>query len=56
MINYRYEPGELERRHEEFVRHGTVALGGPLRDAFPGTGGAPRPGNAPCASTPWNDR
>uniref|UniRef100_UPI0015C4E99F malonyl-CoA decarboxylase domain-containing protein n=1 Tax=Streptomyces sp. NRRL B-24572 TaxID=1962156 RepID=UPI0015C4E99F len=35
MINYRYEPGELERRHEDFVRRGTVALGGPLRDAFP---------------------
>ncbi|MEU2236815.1 malonyl-CoA decarboxylase domain-containing protein [Streptomyces vietnamensis] len=35
MINYRYEPGELERRHEDFVRRGTVALGGPLLDAFP---------------------
>ncbi|WP_338702647.1 malonyl-CoA decarboxylase family protein [Streptomyces sp. Q6] len=31
MINYRYEPQELERRHEDFVRHRTVALGGPLR-------------------------
>lgn len=30
MINYRYEPGEVERRHEDFVRRGTVAVGGPL--------------------------
>ncbi|MEU2721635.1 AMP-binding protein [Streptomyces smyrnaeus] len=35
MINYRYEPARLERRHEDFVRRRTVALGGPLRDAFP---------------------
>lgn len=27
MINYRYEPAELERRHEDFVRHRAVALG-----------------------------
>lgn len=27
MINYRYEPEVLERRHEEFVRHRAVALG-----------------------------
>ncbi|MFB7761934.1 malonyl-CoA decarboxylase domain-containing protein [Streptomyces xiamenensis] len=33
MINYRYEPERLERRHEDFVRHRTVALGGPMRDA-----------------------
>ncbi|GAB3193003.1 AMP-binding protein [Nesterenkonia suensis] len=30
MITYRYEPGELERRHEEFVRHREVAVDGPL--------------------------
>lgn len=27
MINYRYEPEELERRHEDFIRHRAVALG-----------------------------
>lgn len=27
MINYVYEPAELERRHEEFMRNRTVALG-----------------------------
>ncbi|MFJ9540840.1 AMP-binding protein [Streptomyces sp. NPDC101225] len=37
MINYRYEPAELERRHEDFVRRRTVALGGPLRDVLPHT-------------------
>ncbi|MFD8381312.1 AMP-binding protein [Streptomyces sp. NPDC059679] len=35
MINYRYEPEKLERRHEDFVRNRTVALGGPLRDVLP---------------------
>ncbi|MFD7292009.1 AMP-binding protein [Streptomyces sp. NPDC059897] len=30
MINYRYEPDQLERRHEDFVRRGSVAVGGPL--------------------------
>ncbi|MEV5610876.1 AMP-binding protein [Streptomyces sp. NPDC052225] len=33
MINYRYEPDELERRHEDFVRRRTVAVGGPLEGA-----------------------
>jgi acyl-CoA synthetase (AMP-forming)/AMP-acid ligase II len=33
MINYRYEPELLERRHEDFVRHRTVAVDGPLRAA-----------------------
>lgn len=27
MINYRYEPAELERRHEDFIRQRAVALG-----------------------------
>ncbi|MDI3421610.1 AMP-binding protein [Streptomyces luteolus] len=35
MINYRYEPAELERRHEDYVRRRTVAVGGPLRDVLP---------------------
>ncbi|MGP3770247.1 AMP-binding protein [Streptomyces sp. SDT5-1] len=35
MINYRYEPDELERRHEDFVRRGAVAVGGPLAADFP---------------------
>ncbi|MDI3404759.1 malonyl-CoA decarboxylase domain-containing protein [Streptomyces cavernicola] len=51
MINYRYEPGQLERRHEEFIRRGTVAIGGPLRaafpDAVPGPGEHPAPNPAP---------
>ncbi|MGW2886835.1 AMP-binding protein [Streptomyces griseoruber] len=41
MINYRYEPGRLERRHEDFVRHRTVALGRPLRDVLPDAPTAP---------------
>ncbi|MFG2428998.1 malonyl-CoA decarboxylase domain-containing protein [Streptomyces sp. NPDC048590] len=40
MINYRYEPDQLERRHEDFVRRRTVALGGPLRDALAATAAA----------------
>ncbi|MFM9370639.1 malonyl-CoA decarboxylase domain-containing protein [Streptomyces sp. Da 82-17] len=39
MVNYHYEPGELERRHEEFVRDGTVAVGGPLRAVLADTEG-----------------
>ncbi|MFC1407280.1 MULTISPECIES: malonyl-CoA decarboxylase domain-containing protein [Streptacidiphilus] len=31
MVNYRYEPAELERRHEDFVRRGVVAVDGPMR-------------------------
>lgn len=31
MVNYRYEPDQLERRHEDFVRRRTVAVGGPLQ-------------------------
>ncbi|TRW78558.1 Malonyl-CoA decarboxylase [Mycolicibacterium sp. 018/SC-01/001] len=30
MVNYLYEPSQLERRHEEFVRRRTVAVTGPL--------------------------
>ncbi|MEH0578389.1 MULTISPECIES: malonyl-CoA decarboxylase family protein [Streptomyces] len=35
MINYRYEPDRLERRHEDFVRRRTVAVDGPLRGILP---------------------
>ncbi|MGW4047904.1 malonyl-CoA decarboxylase domain-containing protein [Streptomyces sp. NPDC004721] len=56
MINYRYEPGQLERRHEDFVRRGAVALGGPLRDAFPEAAEVPRARDASTASTASNDR
>ncbi|WP_082133387.1 AMP-binding protein [Mycolicibacterium obuense] len=31
MVNYLYEPGQLERRHENFVRRRIVAVGAPLR-------------------------
>ncbi|MDZ7885043.1 MAG: malonyl-CoA decarboxylase family protein [Mycobacterium sp.] len=31
MVNYLYEPGQLERRHEEFVRRRSVAVAGPLQ-------------------------
>ncbi|KAA0093139.1 malonyl-CoA synthase [Mycolicibacterium sp. P1-18] len=31
MVNYRYDPEELERRHEDFVRRGSVAVSGPLK-------------------------
>lgn len=30
MINYDYDPAQLERRHEEFARHRTIALAGPM--------------------------
>ena len=30
MINYLYEPAEIEAQHEAFVRDGTVATGAPL--------------------------
>ncbi|MCG7595708.1 AMP-binding protein [Mycobacterium sp. PSTR-4-N] len=30
MVNYLYEPSQLERRHEEFVRRRSVAVTGPL--------------------------
>ena len=30
MVNYQYEPDQLEHRHEEFVRRRNVAVGGPL--------------------------
>lgn len=33
MINYRYEPEHLVRRHEDFMRRNDVALGGSLRNA-----------------------
>lgn len=32
MINYRYEPEELERRHEDFMRHRVIALGPRMRE------------------------
>ena len=32
MVNYLYEPDQLERRHEEFVRRRSVAVTGPLQD------------------------
>lgn len=36
MINYDYDPAQLERRHEEFARHRTVAVAGPMSAASPG--------------------
>ncbi|MER6088748.1 AMP-binding protein [Streptomyces bluensis] len=53
MINYRYEPEKLERQHEDFVRRRTVALGGPLRDAFPN---APASYPHGASTTPDNER
>lgn len=32
MINYRYDPAELEAQHETYVRHRTVALGPQLKE------------------------
>lgn len=31
MVNYLYEPDQLERRHEDFVRRRNVAVSGPLQ-------------------------
>ncbi|MFF3492121.1 malonyl-CoA decarboxylase domain-containing protein [Streptomyces sp. NPDC002795] len=50
MINYRYEPDQLERRHEDFVRRGAVAVGGPLKQDSPPNGAPqhePSPGRTP---------
>ncbi|CAN3126662.1 AMP-binding protein [Mycobacterium sp. smrl_JER01] len=51
MVNYRYEPGLLERRHEDFVRRRTVAVSGPLQE-LRGTVRTPQPtkGTPPMAS------
>lgn len=32
MVNYQYEPDQLERRHEDFVRRRNVAISGPLSE------------------------
>ncbi|MBY6539897.1 AMP-binding protein [Rhodococcus sp. BP-349] len=32
MVNYRYEPDQLEQRHEAFVRHRDISVTGPLSD------------------------
>ena len=40
MINYRYEPDAVEHRHEEFIRHRTVALGSALRKVLDESAGA----------------
>lgn len=59
MINYRYEPDRLEQRHEDFVRHRTVALGGPLRAAFPEADATPAPrvpDAAPVVEAPTRQR
>ena len=51
MVNYRYEPDQLERRHEDFVRRRSVAVSGPLED-LRGTVSPPDPtkGAPPMAS------
>ncbi|WP_306319858.1 MULTISPECIES: AMP-binding protein [unclassified Streptomyces] len=60
MINYRYEPHRLERRHEDFVRRGAVAVGGPLKEDFPQDGApydrapaADLKGTTPMATAPF---
>ncbi len=35
MINYRYEPGMVEQRHEDYVRNATVALGARVSQLLP---------------------
>ncbi|MBE1515087.1 AMP-binding protein [Nesterenkonia halotolerans] len=35
MINYRYEPGLVEQRHEDYVRNATVALGARVSQLLP---------------------
>lgn len=48
MITYRYEPEQLERRHEDFVRRREVAVDGPLAELIPDRPDTPR-GSAPMA-------
>lgn len=46
MVNYQYEPDQLEHRHEDFVRRRHVAVGGPLEalaDAVADTDAPARP-------------
>ena len=50
MINYRYDPALVERRHEDYVRHGVIALGGQVSDLLPA--GAAR---SPDADSPDAD-
>ncbi|MGY4710405.1 AMP-binding protein [Mycolicibacterium sp. CBM1] len=59
MVNYRYEPDQLERRHEDFVRRRNVAVSGPLAhlaDTLPGpepeTGPEPEAGPEPTRGFP----
>ena len=52
MITYRYELGELERRHEDFVRRRVVAVDGPLKN-MPAEPSATEPSPAePSATDP----
>ncbi|MFI5796090.1 AMP-binding protein [Streptomyces sp. NPDC051677] len=49
MINYHYEPDQLERRHEDFVRRRAVAVDGPLRGVLPDLSNLPDlPANEPA--------
>ncbi|WP_194860381.1 malonyl-CoA decarboxylase domain-containing protein [Dietzia sp. SYD-A1] len=47
MVNYRYEPAELEPRHERFVRHGTVASSDSVTDLLTTHSGSCRPAPPP---------
>lgn len=52
MINYRYEPDAVEHRHEEFIRHRTVALGPALREILDQPAGAADEASAEAAVAP----
>ncbi|MGJ9373166.1 AMP-binding protein [Nesterenkonia sp. CF4.4] len=51
MINYRYDPSLVEQRHENYVRHGVVALGDQVSGLLP-AGTADTAGTADVISTP----
>lgn len=49
MINYRYDPALVEQRHEDYVRHGDIAVGEKVSGLLP-SGAGSRTGTASTTS------
>lgn len=52
MVNYQYEPEQLEQRHEDFVRRRRVAVSGPLSELAAALPGASDPRSSAEKGTP----